>query len=169
MCLCLFFFFFSSRRRHTRCGRDWSSDVCSSDLRTVAPLLEPQQRELARERLVLRKALDGLLEERARGGQLAFALVLTDPVGDRPLRLRMTRIQGAQEPLLRLAVFALHPVEHREVEYGRRVVGTELERLEESGLGGAQVADGLPQIDTEVIPRAFGHSRPVSTRRRERL
>src|SRR6266498_5401527 len=26
------FFFFSSRRRHTRCGRDWSSDVCSSDL-----------------------------------------------------------------------------------------------------------------------------------------
>src|SRR5256884_4629642 len=28
-CLC---FFFSSRRRHTRCSRDWSSDVCSSDL-----------------------------------------------------------------------------------------------------------------------------------------
>src|SRR3990172_12217284 len=24
--------FFSSRRRHTRCSRDWSSDVCSSDL-----------------------------------------------------------------------------------------------------------------------------------------
>src|SRR2546429_7808495 len=30
-CIC-FFFFFSSRRRHTRCSRDWSSDVCSSDL-----------------------------------------------------------------------------------------------------------------------------------------
>src|SRR3712207_9343035 len=27
------FFFFSSRRRHTRYWRDWSSDVCSSDLR----------------------------------------------------------------------------------------------------------------------------------------
>src|SRR6266550_1090950 len=27
-----FFFFFSSRRRHTSCSRDWSSDVCSSDL-----------------------------------------------------------------------------------------------------------------------------------------
>src|SRR2546429_8911499 len=26
-------FFFSSRRRHTRCSRDWSSDVCSSDSR----------------------------------------------------------------------------------------------------------------------------------------
>src|SRR2546422_1819057 len=30
--ICLIFFFFSSRRRHTRCSRDWSSDVCSSDL-----------------------------------------------------------------------------------------------------------------------------------------
>src|SRR5258705_5065517 len=28
----LSFFFFSSRRRHTRCLSDWSSDVCSSDL-----------------------------------------------------------------------------------------------------------------------------------------
>src|SRR3989449_6345374 len=35
-------FFFSSRRRHTRCSRDWSSDVCSSDLEAdlarIAPL-----------------------------------------------------------------------------------------------------------------------------------
>src|SRR5437870_8300423 len=30
--LFIFFFFFSSRRRHTRWPRDWSSDVCSSDL-----------------------------------------------------------------------------------------------------------------------------------------
>src|SRR6266511_4748607 len=29
----LFYFFCSSRRRHTRFSRDWSSDVCSSDLR----------------------------------------------------------------------------------------------------------------------------------------
>src|SRR5690606_40058262 len=33
-------FFFSSRRRHTRFSRDWSSDVCSSDL-TGAGLLDP--------------------------------------------------------------------------------------------------------------------------------
>src|SRR6266496_4247205 len=37
-----FFFFFSSRRRHTRSLRDWSSDVCSSDLdgrkRALAPV-----------------------------------------------------------------------------------------------------------------------------------
>src|SRR5215475_14659731 len=28
-------FFFSSRRRHTRFSRDWSSDVCSSDLAVI--------------------------------------------------------------------------------------------------------------------------------------
>src|SRR2546429_273417 len=33
-------FFFSSRRRHTRCSRDWSSDVCSSDLLDIAPQFE---------------------------------------------------------------------------------------------------------------------------------
>src|SRR3989449_1555934 len=32
-------FFFSSRRRHTRCSRDWSSDVCSSDLLDELPQL----------------------------------------------------------------------------------------------------------------------------------
>src|SRR2546429_9924373 len=46
LCVC---FFFSSRRRHTRCSRDWSSDVCSSDLQrddarpraSVVALLQP--------------------------------------------------------------------------------------------------------------------------------
>src|SRR3989454_2217531 len=42
-------FFFSSRRRHTRLQGDWSSDVCSSDLRPLYRV------ELS----VLRKALDG--------------------------------------------------------------------------------------------------------------
>src|SRR3712207_8932642 len=33
------FFFFSSRRRHTRYWRDWSSDVCSSDLNPKPPFI----------------------------------------------------------------------------------------------------------------------------------
>src|SRR2546422_6645023 len=37
----LFLFFFSSRRRHTRCSRDWSSDVCSSDLVATRPRYSP--------------------------------------------------------------------------------------------------------------------------------
>src|SRR5206468_6088791 len=36
---CMYLFFFSSRRRHTRSDRDWSSDVCSSDLASVQPLV----------------------------------------------------------------------------------------------------------------------------------
>src|SRR5260370_31778339 len=44
---CVFhFFFFSSRRRHTRFKCDWSSDVCSSDLRT--PLQVRADRPLLR-------------------------------------------------------------------------------------------------------------------------
>src|SRR5690606_39766292 len=34
----LIFFFFSSRRRHTRFSRDWSSDVCSSDLKSIGEI-----------------------------------------------------------------------------------------------------------------------------------
>src|SRR5690606_41146552 len=38
-----FVFFFSSRRRHTRFSRDWSSDVCSSDLPGVVLALRMQR------------------------------------------------------------------------------------------------------------------------------
>src|SRR3972149_10898430 len=37
----IFFFFFSSRRRHTRFDCDWSSDVCSSDLRLCNRMTNP--------------------------------------------------------------------------------------------------------------------------------
>src|SRR3712207_7601951 len=47
LCVCFFVFFFSSRRRHTRYWRDWSSDVCSSDLVDPVPrrVLAGQRRE----------------------------------------------------------------------------------------------------------------------------
>src|SRR2546422_3829867 len=40
-------FFFSSRRRHTRCSRDWSSDVCSSDLTAYITAVVRGTREAA--------------------------------------------------------------------------------------------------------------------------
>src|SRR6266508_3692197 len=40
-------FFFSSRRRHTRWPRDWSSDVCSSDLDELGPVCAPRDRSAA--------------------------------------------------------------------------------------------------------------------------
>src|SRR6266498_3188483 len=41
-------FFFSSRRQHTSCGRDWSSDVCSSDLDVRLRAAEHAQSDLER-------------------------------------------------------------------------------------------------------------------------
>src|SRR5699024_11883580 len=39
------FYFFSSRRRHTRSKRDWSSDVCSSDLNGLSTYVSQQSKE----------------------------------------------------------------------------------------------------------------------------
>src|SRR5262245_62356727 len=51
--LSLFLFFFSSRRRHTRCLSDWSSDVCSSDLAAAPTLERPLPQNLDAERSIL--------------------------------------------------------------------------------------------------------------------
>src|SRR6266852_8360523 len=51
------FFFFSSRRRHTRCYRDWSSDVCSSDLLPICRALTPTQEERMIRELILQMKL----------------------------------------------------------------------------------------------------------------
>src|SRR6266508_5544307 len=60
-----FFFFFSSRRRNTRWPRDWSSDVCSSDL----------DDEVVTEQLVLGwvRPVAGHVHRRQRGRQLGVA------------------------------------------------------------------------------------------------
>src|SRR5690242_21510569 len=67
----IFFFFFSSRRRHTRLTCDWSSDVCSSDLKwncsgsvlemsNKRPGRPPRAGTKATERLEVRVTLDEL-------------------------------------------------------------------------------------------------------------
>src|SRR5207248_7617354 len=64
-------FFFSSRRRHTRSYGDWSSDVCSSDLETVAVVTNPAiDREREIEHFSTRVVLGPRpgLRSRARGG-----------------------------------------------------------------------------------------------------
>src|SRR5438445_13900176 len=51
----MYFFFFSSRRRHTRYWRDWSSDVCSSDLGDAAihePVIADIKQRMPNARLV---------------------------------------------------------------------------------------------------------------------
>src|SRR2546422_6826528 len=60
-----YFFFFSSRRRHTRCSRDWSSDVCSSDLFETSSFFANQKSLFFFLRLLslphLRKQFGGML------------------------------------------------------------------------------------------------------------
>src|SRR5207253_8212136 len=68
--------FFSSRRRHTRWPRDWSSDVCSSDLRLgldePRPAADRFHREAAPE-LELAADLEGLAAPRRREAHAALA------------------------------------------------------------------------------------------------
>src|SRR5690349_23742767 len=74
-------FFFSSRRRHTRSLRDWSSDVCSSDLAAerIADLVGEIRRHPAQQlQARLPRELPVLLRDRLL--QLA----------DRPVRLTQT-------------------------------------------------------------------------------
>src|SRR5215475_4346965 len=60
----ILFFFFSSRRRHTRFSRDWSSDVCSSDLREPSrPERQFGAHVIRRQRDQLRRGLRGLERE----------------------------------------------------------------------------------------------------------
>src|SRR5690606_40338987 len=44
------YFFFSSRRRHTRFSRDWSSDVCSSDLNSTSQVRPRSSMEASRKK-----------------------------------------------------------------------------------------------------------------------
>src|SRR3712207_9497737 len=69
-------FFFSSRRRHTRYWRDWSSDVCSSDLEETGALTRTLRRGrgvLLPEQIELPRAFDGL--GTAAGQQLGVDVV----------------------------------------------------------------------------------------------
>src|SRR6266436_8426216 len=83
MIVSFFFFFFSSRRRHTRCSRDWSSDVCSSDLTLMVPLYELERAyELAKTDPSFQADFQSLLKNFAgRPTPLQFASRLTAKLG----------------------------------------------------------------------------------------
>src|SRR5699024_11572058 len=54
-------FFFSSRRRHTRSKRDWSSDVCSSDLKHINSLALSERLHVSHS--YLKKTIKSLVKE----------------------------------------------------------------------------------------------------------
>src|SRR3989442_16031214 len=77
---------FAGRSRHTRCGRDWSSDVCSSDVELTAPGVwavgdcagGPQFTHMADDDVrVVRDNLAGI--DRTTTGRLVPFCLFTDP------------------------------------------------------------------------------------------
>src|SRR5207247_5168774 len=102
--LSFFVFFFSSRRRHTRSTRDWSSDVCSSDLGQGDVARHDQQRPRgpqapARERddVIPREPA-----QRFRRGTTAVRVAAVDLSGEESARdaagLRQLELQRRQRP-----------------------------------------------------------------------
>src|SRR5690625_7957745 len=75
-------FFFSSRRRHTRWPRDWSSDVCSSDLSifdVVVPVEQVIENKDGKKKLVKRKLLPGYVLVRMELNDAAWSVVRDTP------------------------------------------------------------------------------------------
>src|SRR5699024_3851596 len=66
-------FFFSSRRRHTRSKRDWSSDVCSSDLNDVVEKVFPPDAVFRIDHYLGKETVQNLLA-------LRFANQLFEPI-----------------------------------------------------------------------------------------
>src|SRR5437870_9822735 len=66
-------FFFSSRRRHTRWPRDWSSDVCSSDLDLDVEIINP----------------DHLIAHLTAGGKIEMEIKVEKGRGYQPATVRV--------------------------------------------------------------------------------
>src|SRR5699024_11392519 len=77
-------FFFSSRRRHTSSRRDWSSDVCSSDLGRVGAIVEsPKFFPTFTGERILSLLADAIGTPRARVGEVLDSVGLGDRGHDR--------------------------------------------------------------------------------------
>src|SRR3712207_2181928 len=108
VCRCAFFFF-SSRRRHTRYWRDWSSDVCSSDL--YAARMSHADGKADGQGLGIILAVRDITEYRLlEKAKTAFVSDFSHE-----LRTPLTTIQSALD-LIERARGRLDPLEHRALE-----------------------------------------------------
>src|SRR5207302_3417069 len=71
-------FFFSSRRRHTRFSRDWSSDVCSSDLHqfSLPVLVERRGHFFCSQRFAFKRLYDDANRQSILPAELQIALIV---------------------------------------------------------------------------------------------
>src|SRR5438067_10186167 len=95
-------FFFSSRRRHTRSKRDWSSDVCSSDLQLLEAHLGLEQL-IAQRGIVVHLGLGGgdhLVEDEAKAAdQQGVQDEHVRPYALSSLSLMLTKLYGGHGPV----------------------------------------------------------------------
>src|SRR6266704_3322783 len=169
----IYCFFFSSRRRHTRSKRDWSSDVCSSDLQPVR----------MRERLY---------RDERRGGQLLAEDLLADrhQIGAVPdvRQVRVDLDDALDRSARRLHVsqespehFARLPLEVAGMEAAARLVVRHLTGKEEYRLCAGDLDDlavrrrivdrlraELLDLRHKISPLGEGGSAPLSTPLRTR-
>src|SRR2546422_11658642 len=90
-------FFFSSRRRHTRCSRDWSSDVCSSDLESPERLTkigDPHHVELV-------QADEGAGVVPPHAGQTFHQAIVLLPLGEPPEPRQLVAHDSSLTPITR--------------------------------------------------------------------
>src|SRR5215217_8419153 len=140
----IFFFFFSSRRRHTIYWRDWSSDVCSSDLDVVlelvgAPNLPGNLKALAERGRIcvigvgagakVEVNLLALMGKRARiHGSLLRARSLEDKA-DAARRVERSVLPGFASGDLSVPVTAAFPLDAVADAYARFAAGAKLGKI----------------------------------------
>src|SRR4030042_303763 len=154
------FFFFSSRRRHTRCSRDWSSDVCSSDL--LFPLYREELQggwlykimaglTAQMGRVTAREAAIELFAERAAGqtNKIKFEAYVCDnsfvPVAGANVLLNM------RDEVLRMSqVERGYYVAQVEDVQDQAIVATAQAEFNGVFLGEKTIAVNLPPVKTEM-------------------
>src|SRR5256884_5181347 len=146
-------FFFSSRRRHTRCSRDWSSDVCSSDL--ASGFLATERAEPA-----LESAHGGAEGRGYRHLEEEVVRVAGPLEGDEVLVRDLVGVQGhlvdvageVGRDVLTPWVRTECPREHGVAQLARRVTGRGQHAIDE------------PLDEGGVAPRSVTHAASMGTR-----
>src|SRR5216683_6786797 len=141
-----FFFFFSSRRRHTRSDRDWSSDVCSSDLDVA--VREPAQNDALGAAPAQESGRCGC--ERTRRVEVGFPVSAED---DHAAAAQALGEVAKQED--GLVIGPLQVVEHDQERLGALAAGQEFEDRAEQVLA-QLVGWNLPRLghSAQLLPEA---------------
>src|SRR5699024_8157260 len=154
-------FFFSSRRRHTRSKRDWSSDVCSSDLGITDERIHEVVKLLGMEKPIKEKVGKYSLDMRQRLG-IAQALLHApsvlildeptnglDPAGTREIRTYIRRLAEKEDVAV---IISSHLLSEIELMCDRIGIIKNGELIATEFVRGAEEQENVQQVVLEVTP-----------------